>query len=110
MYVEEKKQGETNIDDVGKVLLDAADYIERHGWCQHIYQDHAGKVCAAGALLHVAIPDTYHPTVREKASLALLALAKLKKYLGTDWIGSWNDMRGRTKEQVVAALRGAARS
>jgi membrane-bound lytic murein transglycosylase B len=34
MYVEEKKLGETNIDNVGKVLLEAADYIEWHGWCQ----------------------------------------------------------------------------
>jgi len=26
MYVEEKKPGETNIDEAGNVLLDAADY------------------------------------------------------------------------------------
>ena len=31
MYVEESNPGETNIDEAGKILLEAVDYIERHG-------------------------------------------------------------------------------
>jgi len=110
MYVEEKKLGETNIDNVGQVLLEAADYIEWHGWCQHIAIGPAGKLCAVGALLHVAIPNIKHSTVWEMSPLALSAFAKLRRYLGTDGIESWNDTRGRTKDEVVAALRAAARA
>jgi len=42
MYVEEKKSGETNIDEAGEILLEAADYIERHGWCQFQARDRTG--------------------------------------------------------------------
>ena len=112
MYLEEKKLGETNIDNVGKILLEAADYIERRGWCQHTPEGHAGKVCAVGALLYVAT-NMNHPVwgpVWGMSSLALLASARLGKYLGTDGIESWNDTLGRTEDEVVAALRAAARS
>ena len=34
---------------------------------------------------------------------------RLKKYLGVTRVDDWNDEPGRTKEQVVSALRGAAR-
>jgi hypothetical protein len=105
MYLEEKKLGETNIDNIGKVLLDAADYIERHGWIQRTYKTNAGKVCATGAIVLSSPrgPDFPVPVI-------INATARLKKYLGVDHIPVWNDTPGRTKDEIVAALRGAARS
>jgi hypothetical protein len=104
MYVEEKKLSEAEIDEVGKILLDAADYIERHGWCQKAYQNGLGNVCIIGALSQVVQwPDDRQGRVIMEIS------PRLKKYLGATRVDNWNDALGRTKEQVVAALRGAAR-
>jgi hypothetical protein len=103
MYVEEKKPGETEIDEAGKILLDAADYVERHGWCQNEFQNGFGSVCIMGALLHVVQwPD--HLQGRGITEI----LPRLTKYLGVTRLDNWNDAPGRTNEQVVAALRGAA--
>ena len=110
MYVEEKKLGETNIDDVGKVLLEAADYIEWHGWCQHVVSNAKGEVCAMGAIAECLS--------RRGNGSSFAARERVWGYLSKYLNGSlpalaleiWNDMPGRTKEQVVAALRGAARS
>ena len=113
MYVEEKKLGEPEIlDEVGKILLDAADYIERKGWCQRVNSNIGGEVCAWGAIAIVleVSPDFHVLTHTEQR-----ALVKLVDYLGggvrlVGEIVRWNDTPGRTKEQVVAALRAAARS
>jgi len=100
MYVEEKRQGEeVKIDEVGKILLEAADYIEQHGWCQKVYQNGLGNACIMGALLRVARTTSGDGKI----------MSRLRKYLGVTSLENWNDASGRTKEQVVAALRGAAR-
>ena len=122
MYVEEKKPGEDNIDEVGKILLEAANYIERHGWCQFRLATKQGEVCARGAIRRVLdiSTDEVHVLTCEEAK----ALGRLLEYLGqrglSDWndypgrtkaeVSFWNDYPGRTKEQVVAALRRAARA
>ena len=102
MYVEEKKLGETEIDGAAKILLDAADHIERHGWCQNVYTNGLGDVCIMGTLLQVVQwPDYLEGRAKE-------VFPRLKKYLGVTRVDDWNDEPGRTKEQVVAALRGGA--
>jgi len=114
MYVEERKLGETEIDEAGKILSDAAEYIVRHGWCQCVVENPNGAVCALGAICHAT---------NDMIAQRLLAfsppntLARLKKVIGIarldeSWhdIQKWNDAPGRTKEHVVAALRGAART
>jgi hypothetical protein len=75
-----------------KGLLAAADYIEQHGWCQHIGKIN-GHVCASVALNMVGCPN-----------MSWLALTHL---VGRS-IPRWNDAPGRTKEEVVAAMRKAA--
>jgi len=47
-----------------------------------------------------------HFPAREEAKM----LWRLLEYLGQRGVSNWNDYPGRTKEQVVAALRGAARA
>lgn len=81
-----------------QALLDAADYIERVGWCQGQYSDPTGAVCAAQAI-HVITgmwddcPAAY-----------LLSVFIYKGYMGS--VPAWNDIS--TKEQVLATMRAAA--
>lgn len=37
-------------EKVRKGLYRAAEYLERHGWCQRQHQDGAGRVCVLGAI------------------------------------------------------------
>ena len=87
----------------GGVLTRAADLIERDGWCQG--GSIVGKKrCAAAAIGDVlATYRTSTLACRREIVGALLHATGL-------WsIPDWNDEPGRTKEEVVAALREAAR-
>lgn len=101
------KPVEVELEPWRKHLLDAAQYIRDHGWCQHnsTAPDGSGRVCAVGALGYVAAeygydyihsPD-YHT-----------AFQKLQLELSTS-IPHWNDQPSRTKEEVIAAFEQAAR-
>lgn len=90
------------VDETGQVLLDAADYIERHGWCQYIVEDNQGRVCIGGAISAAASNS-------DQDDLYVYALVRLDKYLHSyKLVPFWNDTPGRTKEEVIAALRAAA--
>lgn len=115
MFVIDKLGGEiTTVDAIGKILRDAADYIERHGWCQGALNN-GERVCALGAVLmvtdegirsvncqtpHVAPWFTPNSPIRK----AYLRLMNHLKQLPD----AWNDNPCRTAEQVVTALRAAA--
>ena len=79
-----------------QALLDAADYIRKHGWCQGESFGEGETVCAAGAIWSVNI-DQWED--------AMWALAD---HIGTPNVGDWNDKPDRTKEEVIAALEQAA--
>jgi hypothetical protein len=95
-------------DRIAGVLLGAADYIERHGWCQgtSVIDD---AVCAGRALM---IAAGYDASTSERAG------HRLMRFVGstdgevpgrwTTTVPDWNDKEGRTKEEVVEALRSAA--
>jgi membrane-bound lytic murein transglycosylase B len=94
-------------DRTTTVLLSAADYIERHGWCQGAMRT-GDAVCAARALTIAA---------EHQVSIAERAGHRLARSLGTGgdaravpgWnVPTWNDKLGRTQEEVVEALRNAA--
>ncbi len=94
------KELEVQTEPWRKALNDAADYIEKHDWRQGALVDIDGKVCALGAIVFSGHYDDAE------------AREALKKYLsGTPWvsIAEWNDAPGRTKEEVIAAFRNAAR-
>ena len=38
------------LDKAGKVLLEAAEYMEEHGWCREEFFDDTGAVCLLGAI------------------------------------------------------------
>lgn len=86
------------VDEVGRVLLAAADYIEAHGWCQGRVEDDAGNVCAIGGIDKACNGYWIRANTRER----------FRSYLGRGLISNWNNAPGRTKEEVVHALRSAA--
>lgn len=91
------------------VLDAAADYIERHGWLQGqswlgewpnlAYR--SGPVCASGAIRVAVRPDG------KWSNTAQSALQVLENYLDA-YAAQWNDIPGRTRAEVVQALRDAA--
>lgn len=85
-------------------FLKAADYIEQHGWCQKVLQDMDGKVCLLGALSFGGADGMCSVRLVEQVGRYLKRKGLTKR--GTAVV--WNDKPGRTKEEVVAALRGAA--
>lgn len=85
-------------DPIHAILWDAAGYIEEHGWCQHDHKS-GERVCAIGAISEVA-----------KWDVMVDALRVFSAHIGTNLIPTWNDTPGRTQEEVVLALRGAAHS
>lgn len=95
MYVEQGTRTET-VDAVGQVLLDAADYLDTHGWCQGMGSD-KGRACALYATWRVTRGTLMYD----------LAYDRLKTHIGAP-VAYWNDARGRTKEEVTRAMREAA--
>jgi len=82
-----------------RILWDAAELIERKGWVQAAHWIPGEGYCAMGAIL------AFNNHLR--SSDARPAKQKLRHHLRKS-IHSWNDERGRTKEEVLTALRTVA--
>lgn len=92
-------------------LDEAADIIERNGWTQGDYHRPDGSkpprdwpVDTTGALNLALGADTPSHDIQPDSS----AEVALMRYLGIEYVPGWNDAEGRTVEEVIAALRGAA--
>jgi len=86
------------MNEVSKLLNDAADVLVSSGWCQGYYNDDQGRHCLVGALYQAADQDW--ETVKD-------AKERVRGYVGRNPL-SWNDAKGRTQRQVVDVLRSAA--
>ncbi len=86
------------VDAVGQSLLDAADYMQEHGWCTQQFEAPDGRVCLLGALQKFAPTSTWEPAYR-----------RLYDYFGA-YPEEWNDNVCRNEEEAIAALRAAAGS
>ena len=99
---------EVELEPWRRVLLDAAQYIREHGWCQNTVSTKDGRVCAVGA-----IGAAYEAAFHDKGcGIAITAMEHLDRHLSISgpWsIPKWNDAPGRTAEDVVAAMEEAAR-
>lgn len=81
-----------------KILLGAINVLETNGWCQLNYI--AGeRRCAVGAM--GAAANTHAVDSLVTAELALMSV------IGGGSVARWNDAVGRTKEEVISALRKA---
>lgn len=108
MFLEDKQkfvQPEVKTDPVAECLLRAAQRIRERGWCQGVSCNDAGEVCLMGAIYDV----------REASFNIPYDLGKLEPAKTTGHLmilkrraGPWNDRKGRTAAEVIAALEDAA--
>lgn len=86
-------------------LLDGADLIEKHGWRQFDLGDPTRGFCILGAMLEAAKHGGH-----TDAALVCDAANRLAAQTGQRmWtVAQWNNAPGRTKEQVISAMRAAA--
>jgi hypothetical protein len=93
---------------VADVLDRAADVIAERGLCKRDYEGRDGSVCAVGAI-RVAVTGR----ARTGFSLGQFVTYKSASDWASDVVGSpvarWNDAQERTADEVIAALREAAR-
>ena len=91
----------------------AADYIREHGWCQNNFADERGRCCAAGARNAVIYGSPCgvreYMSIEAKRESALTQAFKMESDL-TMSIPEWNDIEGRTKEEVLAVFDRIANS
>ncbi len=89
------------LDETSKILMSAADYIEKHGWwCKGHGASPGIKTCLMTSIWTIS----YNDKAREAAD-------RVTHYLGfekREEAVKWNDAPERTKEEVVSALREAA--
>ena len=92
--------------NVSDYLNKAADIIEEKGWIQGDFETEDG-VCVNRAITLVTWSDRGRPMDIELSDQVRRAL---REYLSSAPLSlyKWNDKPGRTKEEVLAALRGAA--
>lgn len=92
---------------VADVLNKAADLIERDGWCQKHFRGENGEHCLTDALMRAAgcFPGDSFGT---KAVSYGKAYDVLTRRVRRKNLVFWNDKPGRTKDEVVVALRAAA--
>jgi hypothetical protein len=94
----------------------AADYIDDHGWTQGMLENQDGQVCLRGAIAHICQHNSslYVSEMKILNRQELNAVVAVQNYLDTglnpyrSTATNWNDQRGRTADDVTAALRKAA--
>ena len=89
---------DVKIESWRQVCLDAADLLERDGWCQHAPMDERGRRCLINAVYSVGDYMACRDAERQ-----------IKLFIDKPHLSWWNDTDGRTKEQVIAVLRGCAK-
>lgn len=102
---------------VAQTLEKAADLIETKGWAQGgTGRGPAGEMCMSVALWearndhflsleYAALGNAYHVALREAMSLPMCSCERIQCGSG---IPLWNDDPGRTKQDVLDALRKTA--
>jgi len=109
------------LDKVGKNMHEAADLLEKKGWCRYFLKKSKwhvepgapdGQMCILGVLGQVVAGNPYDLDDVKVAQ----AMVRVHKYLNLDdtfpfrqsQVVSWNNDNNRTQEEVVTALREAA--
>lgn len=81
-------------------LNDVADFFEENNWIQGSYQDHEGGFCLVGGIGHMGCSDASQRNLFGELS------QRINRHGLPMTIVAWNDAPGRTKEEVIALLRG----
>ena len=95
-----------------EILNDAAKLIEKHGWRQKNFGNEVCGFCAFGALAKAAgfdDADVAHSLRYDDGAFADAYLALLQNTANIcNGVFRWNDVSGRTKEEVIAKLKQTA--
>jgi hypothetical protein len=94
------------LDKAGKVLLEAAEYMEQHGWCRDEFFDDTGAVCLLGAIRR----RQPRYSLGGNSPPALRLQNRIYEKVGGYLVATWNDEHCESKEQAVTLLRSAAYS
>jgi hypothetical protein len=98
---------------VADVLVRAADLLEEHGWVQGRIGALGEGFCAVGATEQAArdlgVPSSTNAVVGLTYFVGTPFDAEVENLAMRFLNGAWNDRPGRTKAEVVARLRDAAR-
>ena len=98
---------EPELDEVGQLLMKAADYIEKHGWCQHtLWSGH--QSCALGGIARAFGRSENRSWSWNYFGVDGKALKRLESEVG-GMVPYFNDRPGTTKEMVLEKMRAAAR-
>lgn len=90
-------------------LIAAAKVMRERGLCQGAYEWGVnGPVCTIGAIRIAIQGFSGLPTKTEAAARMHAAIARVMRRVG-GFVPGWNDITGRTADEVIAALEGAAR-
>ncbi len=106
------------LSENGQTLIDAANYLDEHGWCQGAAGRPDGGVCLYGAIAAVVGAakfidgnfidgnnlriDTDSPNLTRFVAIQNLIESKERFPFGAAY---WNDKVAKSKEEVVAKLR-----
>jgi putative intracellular protease/amidase len=93
---------------VADVLDRAADVIAERGHCKGDYEGPDGSVCAIGALLVAIAGGPADPLNARQFHTYMSARDWASDVVGNA-VARWNDAPERTADEVIAALREAAR-
>jgi hypothetical protein len=96
-----RESSQEALDETGKLFLKAAALIEDRGLARGVAQDSRGRLCIVGAL------NLAHGGEAHDSSCPLRTFERFQDATG-QMLRTWNDQRGRTKEEVVAKLRAVA--
>jgi hypothetical protein len=105
MLFDSKWEQKVAIEPWRQVLLDAADYIETHGWSQGLSRQ-GSAVCAMEAINSSSLQPGIAKIALSRFSRAVTPLHPEPD--GRDVI-SWNDHPDQTKWSVVTTMRAVAR-
>ncbi|SRR5216683_1820189 len=89
---------DTTLDPTTDIILGAIDYLEQYRWCQYAAV-RGNQRCVWGALREVAGESN-----RGMLDAACRRVEQMNNIPSFD-LQDWNDVRGRTKDQVLDALR-----
>lgn len=92
---------------VDVLLLEAANILEHSGWCQYAMQDEKGRLCMLGAIKMAMYMKNVSGEYYQRSVIRVMQhIGGKTRYR----IPEWNDEPGRTKAEVVKALRDAGTS
>lgn len=99
------------VSEARRVMQRAIVAIETHGWSRRQYGSERVGFCMVGALNYAAFGDPVGASFGDDSSEALFVAcdveAALVRVTGAGYVPKWNDAPGRTKEEVLWAMRKA---